>query len=143
MSTRTPKESTTWTLYSYDVWGNAKDGYEVNGSSCFDREFHLDMPIETANAGTAAEFKYVYPLDKDIRAALGIRCQFDMEGDDLTVYVNRRRDSYPIGEMHCTSHESLSPIRRKGESGHVSISVLLLLSTWAAIFALTVFLGAM
>ncbi len=103
--------TTTWELRSYDVWGNAKDGYEVNDSSVFDRDYSLDIPIETNNPNTPQAFDSASPTDRQIRAAFGISCQFDTDGDDITIYINRRRDSYPIGEMHCTSHASLSPIR--------------------------------
>ena len=112
MSTKTARVTTVWELRSYDVWGNAKDGYEVNDTSVFDREYQLDIPIEVNNAGKPGEFLSAYPTDRQIRAAFGVRCQIDLDGDDTTIYINRRRDSYPIGEMHCTSHASLSPVRK-------------------------------
>jgi hypothetical protein len=102
---------TTWRTASYDVWGNEKDGYEVN-----DVYRGLDAviyaPITRYNVGTAHEFRAAYPNDKQIREALGIRprVRLDIEGDDLTIYVNRARDGYPIGELTCISHHSLSPV---------------------------------
>ena len=39
------------------------------------------------------------------------RFKIETEGDDVNISVNRARDSYPCGEMFCTSHDSLSPIR--------------------------------
>jgi hypothetical protein len=32
----------SYTLWSYDVWGNAEDGYEVNDRCCQSREFIVD-----------------------------------------------------------------------------------------------------
>lgn len=38
---------------------------------------------------------------------------FYAEQDDITIYVNRERDGYPIGELQCVSHSALSPIKEK------------------------------
>lgn len=110
MSKRTIE--TTWELRSYDVWGNAKDGYEVNDSHAFEREHALTLTIEVNNPGSEMQFESAFPSMRQIRAAFGVkRMALDIDGDDTTIYVNRSRDAYPIGEMYCTSHESLSPIR--------------------------------
>ena len=106
---------TKWDLRSYDVWGNAKDGYEVNdvyraGSVT------IRLMVQTANIGTPHEFKHASPTDSQIRRACELgRFRIDTDGDDLHIYVNRSRDGYPLGEMICTSHESLSPIRKVKE----------------------------
>jgi|SRR5215469_124705 len=105
---------TVWEMRSYDVWGNSNDGYEVNNA--FDAgSVTLRLTVEVNNAGTEHEFLSAYPSVRQIKAALGItglRGRIDLDGDDLTIYVNRASDSYPLGEMHCTSHASLSPIRK-------------------------------
>ena len=104
---------TTWELLSYDVWGNSRDGYEVNDSYRAG-EVTIRCKVEVNNAGTPQEFISAYPSDTQIRRALGLRrFAIETDGDDLNVYVNRAKDSYPCGEMHCTSHDSLSPIRAK------------------------------
>lgn len=112
-TTATTKIETTWELWSYDVWGNARDGYDVNDRSCFNRSYALQLAVETNNAGTPNAFDSAYPSDAQIRRAFGIgrRVKIGTEGDDVTIYVTRARDGYPLGEMTCTSHESLSPIR--------------------------------
>ena len=103
--------NTTWELRSYDVWGNAKDGYDVNDS--FPQgSVDIRLDVQFNNAGTEHEFISASPSDSQIRRAMGLgRYRIDTLGDDLTIYVNRARDGYPLGEMHCTSHTSLSPIR--------------------------------
>ena len=102
---------TTWELRSYDVWGNARDGYEVN-DSFRDGEVTIRLKVEVNNAGMPGEFLSATPSDSQIRRAMGLRrFRLDTDGDDTTIYVNRQRDGYPCGEMHCISHESLSPIR--------------------------------
>jgi len=106
---------TVWEVRTYDVWGNAKDGYEVNDLFIVHRAYELEIPVETANPGTKQAFNYAYPTDKQIRQALDIKPKFrlDIDGDDMHLYVNLARDGYPLGEMYCTSHDSLSPIQAK------------------------------
>lgn len=102
---------TVWELRTYDVWGNSRDGYEVNDSYSAG-EIELRIPQTRHNIGTPSEFLSATPSDRQIKRAFGVNCRIDTSGDDLTVYVERARDGYPIGEMHCTSHESLSPVRK-------------------------------
>lgn len=102
---------TTWALRTYDVWGNARDGYDVNDSWPAG-EVELRIPITRHNADTPSEFRSASPTDRQIKRVFGVTCRIDTEGDDMVVYVNRMRDRYPIGEMHCVSHASLSPIKQ-------------------------------
>lgn len=105
---------TEWQYATYDVWGNAKDGYEVNNVYRRSEPVVLILEVKTYNAGTPGEFDSTTPTDRQIRRVFGLgRIQIDTDGDDMTIYVNRRRDGYPIGELSCVSHESLSPIREK------------------------------
>jgi hypothetical protein len=77
-------------------------------------EVTIRCKVEVNNAGTPQEFLSAYPSDSQIRRALNLRrFKLELDGDDLSIYVNRAKDSYPLGEMYCTSHESLSPIRPK------------------------------
>jgi hypothetical protein len=102
---------TTWELRTYDVWGNAKDGYEVNDSYSAGT-VELRIPQTRYNVGTPQEFIGAYPTDRQIKLAFGVRCRISTDGDDLHITVERDRDGYPIGEMYCTSHISLSPVRK-------------------------------
>ena len=105
---------TTWEVWSYDVWGNSRDGYEVNDRSCDNRAYEMDIPVTVNNPGTPHEFESAYPTDSQIREALSIkpRVHISTDGDDLAIYVEHESTSYPLGELLCTSHESLSPIRK-------------------------------
>jgi hypothetical protein len=102
---------TTWECWSYDVWGNAKDGYDVNDRSCWDRDAKITLTVVVNNPGASSEFASAHPTDRQIKALFGVRCRIETHGDDLHVYITRERDGYPLGEMNCTSHASLSPIR--------------------------------
>jgi len=104
---------TTWSIRTYDVWGNAKDGYEVN--DVFGHgTIELKLRVETANVGTPSTFEYASPTYTQIRQALSLRrIKIDTDGDDIMIYVNAARDNYPCGELRCISHESLSPIQEK------------------------------
>jgi len=109
----TPKKyiDTVWQVSSYDVWGNSKDGYEVNDTYSLG-EVELRIPVTINNPDTPLQFESAFPSDTQIRRALDLRrFKIDIEGDDLSIYVNRARDGYPCGELFCISHVSLSPIR--------------------------------
>lgn len=101
---------TKWEVATYDVWGNARDGYEVNDVYRHG-EVELSLTVTVNNEGTPHEFKSAHPTDKQLRKVFGVGCQLETDGDDMTVYVKRERDGSPIGEITCVSHESLSPIR--------------------------------
>ena len=107
------KINTLWECWSYDVWGNQRDGYEVNDRYCIHREYPLTLIVETNNQGTGQEFRSAYPSAKQIREALDIRERvwLEFEGDDMAIYVSHKSTGYPVGEMHCISHTRLSPIR--------------------------------
>lgn len=101
---------TQWEIVTYDVWGNDEDGYEVNNafnSGMVD----LRLKVKRNNPDTAHEFLSAYPSDTQIRQALDCpRVQIETTGDDTVIYVNRARDGYPLGDLRCISHSSLSPI---------------------------------
>jgi hypothetical protein len=105
---------TSWELRTYDVWGNARDGYDVNDSFVVNRNYPMTLDVVVNNKGTAQEFKSAYPSDKQIRQALDLTgIKLSLDGDNTTIYINRERDGYPLGELSCVSHDSLSPIRIK------------------------------
>lgn len=107
---------TCWEVRTYDVWGNATDGYEVNDSF---RQGNIELrcKVERFNIGTDREFESATPSDYQLRKIFGVKCAIETEGDDLTIFVERARDGYPIGQLHCLSHESLSPIRKVARRG--------------------------
>lgn len=103
---------TTWDVRTFDVWGNAKDGYDVNDVYS-QSETDIMCEVETFNAGQPGEFQGAYPSDYAIRRVFGVGCKIETDGDDIHIAVSRARDGYPIGSLDCVSHASLSPIRVK------------------------------
>ena len=101
-----------WQKRTYDVWGNSKDGYDVNDVySC--GEVEIELEVKTF-IGSTDQWQSATPSDSQIRKIFGIgRIKLDTNGDDIRIHVDRARDGYPLGELLCVSHESLSPIRIK------------------------------
>lgn len=116
----TPKTIlTVWEMSTYDVWGNKDDGYEVNDVYRHG-EVRIRLKVETNNPGKSGEFQSAYPSDRQLQSIFGTRAALDTDGDDTTIYVNRASDGYQIGELHCVSHSSLSPIRKADATARLS-----------------------
>lgn len=73
----------------HDVWGNAKDGYEVNDSCIIEREIYIDP--ESTKAEIVKFLKTIGYLKKHIRV-----CDLLIEGDDCMIEIHRKRDYYPV-----------------------------------------------
>lgn len=107
-----PTITTRWEKRTYDVWGNAEDGFEVNDSYSHG-EIEIEIEPTVNNEGTPHEFTSAHPTDDQLREIFDILegVEIDVTGDDLNIYVNIAEDGYPAGELFCVSHESLSPIK--------------------------------
>ena len=105
-------ELTTWEIRTYDVWGTRENGYDVNDSFVIARDYPIKCKIQIFNAGLESEFDSASPSDYQIKKALNVNCNLEISGDDIHIYVNRESDYYPLGELVCSSHSSLSPIIR-------------------------------
>ena len=103
---------TYWEVWTYDVWGNSEDGYEVNDRGCIDRCYPIECEVLTANTGTPHEFQYVEPTDQQIKEALSLEGKrITTDGDGIHITVDGAVTGKPYGELYCISHESLSPVR--------------------------------
>lgn len=101
---------TSWEKRTYDVWGNKQDGFDINDSFSWG-SVQLELKIRSFNTGTPQEFFGAYPSEYQLKRIFGTTAGIDVDGDDMNIYVTRQSDGYPIGELRCLSHESLSPIR--------------------------------
>ena len=78
-----------WRFWSYDVWGNAREGFEVNDRYEIDKVYIDDSIIENKKK-LATLIRKIYGLKK---------IQLSFDGDDRVIYIEATRDGYPIGEM--------------------------------------------
>jgi hypothetical protein len=98
MKATNPKYLTrTYRIKTYDVWGNADDGYEVN-----DVRSHGAVTIRckraTHNTGTAHEFVTYHPTPLQLARAAnmyGAEWEYQEDGWQAT----RKSDGYPMGEL--------------------------------------------
>jgi len=84
-------------LWTYDVWGNARDGFDVN-----DRYKHGTVSIkcnrQVFNAGTPNEFSMYEPTDRQLSLAAGFGVSVSWDGMDGN-YTAEARNGRPIGEL--------------------------------------------
>ena len=88
-----------YTLRTYDVWGNSKDGYEVNDKSSHG-EVTIKCKREVFNVGTPQEFTTYSPTDLQLSRAVGGRgLTWHGESDAHTLYADRKSDGRPECEL--------------------------------------------
>jgi len=104
---------TAWEIWTYNVWSNKEDGFEVNNRFCQDRKYVIYAPAEIYNVGLESEFRAAAPSDTQMRDIFELAGDVDIDGDDLSIYVSK--DGYPVGELIYISHESLSPVGKMVE----------------------------
>ena len=84
-------------LWTYDVWGNARDGFYVN-----DRYSHGTVEIackrQIFNLDTPNEFATWEPTDRQLSRAAGFS-RVSWDGSDGTFYAEDSRNGRPIGEL--------------------------------------------
>lgn len=107
-------------VWTYDVWGNARDGWDVNDRNCIHRKWdapavccvsnlprypgardeHRAFPADSASFTAEVCVSFELP-DSSVREALGIdpRVKIEIEGDGTRYDVTRSRDGYPLGEI--------------------------------------------
>lgn len=81
----------TWSVWSYDVWGNKRDGYDVNDRSRISR---IEGPADPTDAQVLRMAKDGGLLKRTVRLT-----SLDLEGDEGYVTITARRDGFPIGEL--------------------------------------------
>ncbi len=104
---------TVWEVWTYDVWGNQHDGWEVNDRCCINRGYVIYAPATLYNVGIEGEFRSASPSDEQIMKAFGLIIGTHINtdnSDDTSIYVTLEENRYPIGELICMSHDSLSPV---------------------------------
>lgn len=82
-----------FTAWTYDVWGNKRDGFEVNDRS--------KVGTFSCDLGTWKNERTLKQLAKDI---LGVKrnvrlSSISVDGDDMAAYFEYEPDAYPLGEF--------------------------------------------
>ena len=72
---------TTFRLYTYDVWGNEKDGYEVN--DIFKTSETYEIPAEATDAHVIKALRKQGCFKARVLSRL-----IEIDGDDETIYVS-------------------------------------------------------
>jgi hypothetical protein len=101
MKSKYPKYRTRrYRVFTYDVWGNARDGFDVNyvypqGT------VEIRCKLKVYNAGTPEEFASWGPTDRQLSRACGFRgVQWDSADDpEYTISCENPRNGRPIGEV--------------------------------------------
>lgn len=97
MKKKYPIEIMTFQVWSYDVWGNAKDGFDVNDRF---KQNEIEVTIKpTIYKNNNGDYVEYYPTDLQLNRILGIRGG-KWEGDpEYTLYCTDKRNCKPICEL--------------------------------------------
>lgn len=87
----------TYSVFTYDVWGDARDGFWVN--NVFRQEsVSIRCKRKVYNVGTEHEFESFGPTDLQLSRAVGVTgCEW--EGDDRNLYATNKSNSKPVCEL--------------------------------------------
>lgn len=78
---------------SYDVWGNKKDGYEIN--NVFASDIIIVVPDDWSKSDIIKQLKEEWGMKKGYQAR-----HFQFEGDDeYSLYLYRLSDYLPVCEL--------------------------------------------
>lgn len=80
------------TIWSYDVWGNEDDGFDVNNRSCFARE--IDLPEDAYNDD---EKLVTWLIDIGFLASHCKPSDISLDGDDMRIEIEQSENGLPLG----------------------------------------------
>ena len=89
-------------VFTYDVWGNEEDGYEVNDVFPFARGAEIKQEEIEYNEDTPHSFLSWEVPEAELIEALRIKpgTAIEVSGDDdLALCVESAADCYPLGEL--------------------------------------------
>jgi hypothetical protein len=94
--------TTTWELWTYDVLGNDRDGWQVNDRCNLSRAFEIVSERIAYNVGRTAECVSDVPSTEEIRRALvnagylKPSYRIETDGDDCSIEVTQASNGYPL-----------------------------------------------
>lgn len=105
-------------LWTYDVWGNARDGFDVN-----DRYSHgyVEIVCKRAdyNVGTPHAFSDWEPTDRQLSRAAGFT-RVSWDGSEGTYYAEATRNGRPIGELCDEDRPELTHEREQARAKYLA-----------------------
>lgn len=102
-------------VWHFDVWGNAREGWDVNDRSCAERDARIPVEIRISNVPRFPGAKDAYRSfsesssfstemmisfeipDREIRGIFGPGVEAEGDGEHIT--VSQKRNGKPIGEI--------------------------------------------
>lgn len=82
------KSYNKWTVWSLDVWGNHKDGYEVNDRS---KRGSVLIPVDSSDRAILRILKLANHLNKNSKYA-----SFRTDGDDSIINIDWNKTGEPL-----------------------------------------------
>ena len=89
-TTRDPAMS-TWRVFSLDVWGNPRDGFEVNDRSGIGS---IQLNDDATDAQIVRALKDAGIMRKTVRMN-----QLRIDGDDMLIFIDQARDARPVFQL--------------------------------------------
>lgn len=84
--------ATKWRVWGLDVWGNDKDGYEVNDR--WEITDDLILPRGSTDRDVMEWLKHAGLLKKYVQLRW-----LNFEGDSDFIYIEQARNAYPLFQM--------------------------------------------
>lgn len=89
--TRRNPSSNKWRVWLLDVWGNAKDGYEVNDRRSWG---YIHLPDDPSDKVILAELRKVGLLNRG-----GTTRSISIDGDDEYMLLDAKKDGFPMFQL--------------------------------------------
>lgn len=80
--------------YSYDVWGNKKDGFEVNDTFCISNELFISADVMEFDDKLIRHMKKIFNIKRNVRIG-----SIAVSGDDKMITFDYSPEGYPIGHL--------------------------------------------
>lgn len=108
---RNPGPNKTWTLWSLDVWGNARDGFEVNDRGKVNSDLYI---ADESDKGVIAALKAGGYIDAHVKPS---QIDVDDGGSADTLYINQKRNGRPVYQLERNDRKQtehrINPRRRR------------------------------
>lgn len=105
----TKQKTVKYDVWSLDIWGNAKDGWDMNDRSCHARAVEFPTTHKVFNEGKESEFSTDHPTGQQILDTLIEIGYFNesattdtitIDGDcEHSLWLEQSADGYPVCQL--------------------------------------------